>query len=65
MRWTVKGWAAKEQPANSKPAAPAGKLSKEQVEKLDHLIEVREHASDAYLAAQQAYTDFLEEITAR
>jgi hypothetical protein len=47
-----------------KPDQPAGKLSREQVDTLEGLIEAREEAARVYLAAQNAYTAFLEQITA-
>ena len=47
-----------------KPAAE-GRLSWEQIERLDELIAAREEAKIAYLRAQEAYFAYLQEITAK
>jgi hypothetical protein len=48
----------------AKAEQPAGKLSREQIDILEGLIEEREEAARVYLAAQKAYGAFLEQITA-
>jgi hypothetical protein len=44
--------------------APEGRISREQVARLDELIAAREEAKIAYLRAQEAYFVYLREITA-
>jgi hypothetical protein len=48
----------------AKAEQPAGKLSREQIDILEGMIEEREEAARVYLAAQKAYGAFLEQITA-
>ena len=47
-----------------KAEQPAGKLSREQVDGLEQLIEEREMAKSEYLKAQERYQSYLDEITA-
>ena len=52
-------------PREKKAPAVEGKLSQEQVIKLEALFAEREEAKIHYLDAQQVFSDFLDEITAK
>lgn len=64
MRWTVKGWTAKEEAPASQPQ-PAGKLSREQMQTFDTLLAARDETRAAYLSAQEVFEAFRDEITAK